>query len=973
MWCGFNRNLDLFEVLLKNKADVNNEYKLFGNTPLHHAALANYPEIIEMLVNHGADVNLQNKNGWTALHLAARHNPELSQTLLDHGADVNSKHNDGWTALHFVTQHNPELSQTLLDHGADVNSKDNDRWTALHYAAIHNPELSQTLIDHGADVNSKDNDGWTALHVAARYNPELSQTLLDHGAYVYLEDSEGRTALHDAARYNPKLALKLIDHAMNADILESKFKNEWTALHLGMEVNCPESVQKLLVKGADVNSQNGDGCKALQLAKAQNYRALEEMLLDQRIFKSLKLKTGTSALTLAIESNNLTVAENLINNGGDLTVQDEKGINILQHALKNFEMVKYLHEKNSELVKQVTNDGSTYLHLAIDNDDCPLEVILWLIEDIKIDVNGTNEFGETPFMIACSKNRSDVVEYLLTNKGIDLSKEDRRGGTALHHAVTSGCVDLVQNLLDRGADLTKKDNYNRNVLFYGLKRIEMILYLSRKNMEFVKEVDSNQSTLLMYAIIDSYVVERDVVHWLIEESGIDLNAVDQNGNSAINCACVKRMWDFVEILLTKDVDIRIKNANGENLLHLAAESGNSDLVQKLIERGINPTLKDNLGKNTLHYALQHFDIVKHLDRELAKEVTEDKNTSLHLAINMYDYSIEVIRWLLDEAQVDVNAKNENGETALMTACSKNRFDVIQILLENKADVSIQDNKGRTALHHAARSGHLDMIKMLFDHMASEKNEDGSLNITQTLVELVKHVDKEDNTLLTLAMESNKKLDEKVISWLVDDIKLDLNAVNCNGESALLLACKHRKWDAVDILLSRDDTDIGSKDQKERTALHWAAASGNLAVVQRLVERGADLTLKDSDGMNVMHHALRDVETVKVFHKLNKELVTEITKNGSTCLHLAVIRGSPEVIRWLIDEGIEVDLDKSNYLGLTALSLACRRNMWEVVGLLVENNVDISKTDRAGKNVLNYAEEAKHFDLVEKLRVLSDPK
>ncbi|XP_065343666.1 uncharacterized protein LOC135941846 [Cloeon dipterum] len=1063
-----NRNLDLLEVLLKNKADVNNEYKLFGNTPLHHAALENYPEILEMLVNHGADVNLQNKNGWTALHLAARYNPELSQTLLDHGADVNSKEIDAWTPLllaarfypelsktllnhgadvnsntkmgssplhfaarynpelsqtlldhgadinskeidawtplHFAARYNPELSQTLLDHGADINSKEIDAWTPLHFAARYNPELSQTLLDHGADVNSKEIDAWTPLHFAARYNPDLSQTLLDHGAYVnsntkmgssplhfaarynpelsqklldhgadvYLENREGWTALHVAARYNPKLALKLIDHAIDADILESKFKNEWTALHLAMEINCPESVQKLPGKGADVNLQNGDGSKALQLAKVQNYRALEEMLLDQRIFKSLKLTTGTSALTLAIESNNLTVAENLINNGGDLTVRDKNGRNILLHALKNFEMVKYLHEKNGELVKQVTNDGSTYLHLAIDNDDCPFEVILWLIEEIKIDANATNEFGETAFMMACSKNRSDVVEYLLTNKDIDLSNKDRGGRTALHHAVTSGCVDLVQNLLDRGADLRKKDDENRNVMFYGLKSKEMILYLNRKNSEFIKAVDTLQNTLLLYAIEFFYMVDRDVVHWLINESGIDLNAVDDEGNSAFIVACMRRKWDFVETLLTKDVDIQVKDEEGKNPLHYAAESGYFDLVQKLIERGVNPTLKDNLGKNTMHYALQHLDIVKSLDRELAKEVTKDKNTSLHIAIGIYDYSIEVIRWLLDEAQVDVNAKNLNGETALMIACSKNRFEVIQILVEKKADVSIQDNKGRTALHHAARSGHLDLVKILFDHMASEKDEDGSLNIQQTLVELVKHVDKEDNTLLVLAMESSEKFDESVISWLVDNKKLDLNAVNCNGESALLLACKHRKWDAVDILLSREDTIIGSKDQKERTPLHWAAFSGNLDVVQMLVERGADLTLKDSDGMNVMHHALKDLETVKFLHNLNKGLVTEITKNGSTCFHLAVIRGSPEVIRWLVDEGIEVDLDKSNELGLTALLLACRKNMWEVVEFLVDNKVDITKSDRAGKTVLNYAKESDQLKLVELLNKLSAP-
>ncbi|XP_065346711.1 uncharacterized protein LOC135943972 [Cloeon dipterum] len=992
-------NPELIQKILDHGADVNSK-KQDGWTALHFAARYN-PECIEKLLDHGADVNLKTQDGWAGLHFAARYNPELIQKLLEYGADVNSKEQDGWTALHFAARYNPEFIEKLLDNGADVNLKTQDGWAALHFAARYNPEFIEKLLKYGADVNSKKQDGWTALHFAARHYPELSQKLLDngadvnskirsgwtplhlaarnfpklvkkllyHGADVNSKQGNGWSALHFAARYNPELLETLLDHG--ADV-NSTLKNGCTALHLAIEMNCPESVQKLLVKGADVNLQNGDGFTALQLAKAWKYRVLEELLLDERIIcNNLKPTTAPSALQLAIASNNLKETEILMNNGNDFSLLNKYERSILQHALKNFEMVKLLHEKKGELLRQVTNDGSTSLHLAIENDDCPFEVFQWLIEELKIDVNASNELGQTVFMIACGKNRKDVIEYLLANKSIDLSKEDLGGRTALHHAVRSGSVDLVQYLLDHGADLTKKDNVHRNVMFYGLNSLQMILCLNKKNIEFVNEVDTVQNTLLIYAIEFSYMVEGDVFHWLIEESGIDLNAVDEDGNSAINIACKKRMWDIVDTLLTKDVDVRAKDENGKNLLHYAAESGNSDLAQKLVKRGLNPSLKDNLGKNALHYALQHLDIVKSLNRALVKELTKDKNTSLHLAIGMFEYSIDVIRWLIDEAQVDVNAKNENGETPLMTACSKNRFEVIQILLDNKADVSNQDTKGRTALHHAARSGHFDLIKRLFDHLALKEVEDGSSNIQQSLVELVKQVDKENNTLLILAMEGSKKVDKKVISWLIDDIKLDLNAVNCKGKSALLLACKHSKWDAIDILLARADTDIGSKDKKERTPLHWAAATGNLGLVQRLVERGADLTLKDSDGMNVTHHALNDIETVKFLHNLNKGLVKEITKKGNTCLHLAVIRGITKVIRWLVEDEIKVDLEKSNELGLTALLLACRRNMWEVVELLVDNNVDITKPDRAGKTVLNYAEESEHFELVEKLRVLND--
>jgi ankyrin repeat protein len=63
--------------------------------------------------------------------------------------------------------------QLLLEHSADVDAKDNGEWTALHIAAQCGQEaVVQLLLDHNADVDAKDSDEWTALHVAARSRQE---------------------------------------------------------------------------------------------------------------------------------------------------------------------------------------------------------------------------------------------------------------------------------------------------------------------------------------------------------------------------------------------------------------------------------------------------------------------------------------------------------------------------------------------------------------------------------------------------------------------------------------------------------------------------------------------------------------------------------------------------------------------------------------------------------------------------------
>jgi len=100
----------------------------------------------------------------------------------------------------------PAGAQFLIDHGADVHVNDWHGETPLHYAAIHNPNVAvlQLLVDHGADVNAKNERGETPSHFAARRNSNVAvlQFLIAHGADVQVNCDSGYTLLHDAAMSN---------------------------------------------------------------------------------------------------------------------------------------------------------------------------------------------------------------------------------------------------------------------------------------------------------------------------------------------------------------------------------------------------------------------------------------------------------------------------------------------------------------------------------------------------------------------------------------------------------------------------------------------------------------------------------------------------------------------------------------------------------------------------------------------------
>jgi ankyrin repeat protein len=94
--------------------------------------------------------------------------PQLVQTMLEHGADLNMKDHDGWTPLMGAASANhPKTIGVLLDHGVNINAKAQNGCTALLAVAPNGPpDIIRQLVTHGADPNLAANDGTTALQLA---------------------------------------------------------------------------------------------------------------------------------------------------------------------------------------------------------------------------------------------------------------------------------------------------------------------------------------------------------------------------------------------------------------------------------------------------------------------------------------------------------------------------------------------------------------------------------------------------------------------------------------------------------------------------------------------------------------------------------------------------------------------------------------------------------------------------------------
>ncbi|GFN14941.1 ankyrin repeat domain-containing protein [Aspergillus tubingensis] len=202
------------QALRRHGADINNqEYE--GYTALHEAVGNQELEAAKKLLANGANANLGMKsNGITPLGVSSSHGDEpMVLVLLQYLANIEHKDLQGFSALHLAVRHNQlAITRLLIEKGGDIESAAGDGRTPLTYAAIdNNEEMVELLLEHGANVNSADACGYTPLMLAVRSfaSEQVIRLLLDNKANIHRVNNSGMTAF-DEARESERLDIVAI-------------------------------------------------------------------------------------------------------------------------------------------------------------------------------------------------------------------------------------------------------------------------------------------------------------------------------------------------------------------------------------------------------------------------------------------------------------------------------------------------------------------------------------------------------------------------------------------------------------------------------------------------------------------------------------------------------------------------------------------------------------------------------------------
>lgn len=270
---------------VKAMADLSTLVKVtdqYGSSPLMRAAIYADADLMQVLVEHGADVNHANHDGATALMYSSGDLAKV-RLLLDKGAKVDAKSRLGRTPLLVAATYpgNIEVVKLLLARGADAKDADASEETALTSAAKRgDPAMVKALIAAGAKLHA---GGRPPLVWAAEEgNVATLKTLLDHGAGKIPPILNA--ALFSASTRGPYEAVALLlEHGANPKSA-SKFFGDYTPLMGAVysESIRPEAAELLIQKGSDVNAKGANGETAVSLATKRRSAQLMKLLKAPR-------------------------------------------------------------------------------------------------------------------------------------------------------------------------------------------------------------------------------------------------------------------------------------------------------------------------------------------------------------------------------------------------------------------------------------------------------------------------------------------------------------------------------------------------------------------------------------------------------------------------------------------------------------------------------------------------------------------
>ncbi|KAJ5108028.1 Mg2+ transporter protein CorA-like/Zinc transport protein ZntB [Penicillium angulare] len=489
---------------------------------------------------------------------------------------------------------------------------------------------------------------------------------------------------------------------------------------------------------------------------------------------------------------------------------------ILAAGLGYYTISRLLLAKGANIYAETTSRGTNAFMLACIQGHMEIAKLIFDIAGPCL-LELLDKLKRTPLMVASVEGAFEACQFLL-EKGADIDKRDPKGLTVLHFATRGGKVDIVKLFLETKSDLLDLQTENletallqaaecgQSDVFHYLvgRKADITMRASGQNTVLHIAVKGAGSLDIVESLLQNDVLERELVAKGLQEKGTSvLELPNASRSTPILIAADGGNSDAFHYLLSKGADIAALSSYGHTILHLAAREGKLDVVETILrKRSDFLDVRNEFEETPLFLAADNgnYDVFRCLLEANADMTAIDifENNILHTAAG--GGNLDIVRVILEQKSEFLELLNDDGNTPLLVAVNSNELEVADFLLSQGAHIDLKGENGEKLFRAAAGYGHLGIVQKL-------------LNDRHELLELPSE----------------------------------------NDETPLLIAAKQRRLEVVK-LLCRHRADVNTQDAWGETPLSRAIQFGAIPVVKYLLSNGADPNIIDYHGNNSLHTA-----------------------------------------------------------------------------------------------------------------------
>ena len=715
-------------------------------------------------------------------------------------------------------------------------------------------------------------------------------------------------------------------------------------LHILSREGLAPLVEYFLRQGHDVNAEDASKQTPLHLAATRGHKDVVGVLLDHGANMDPDDESGFKPLHLAAMGDHASVISALIGAGVDpMTPKTRENPgrwcgnapSTIGHTPVTYAF-EYGHVNAAMAFLPHLDAKKLHRTLIAAGRAGKTNVISATLNKVEVDVNGISD-QKTLFYITSYNHDYELMQNLL-QRGADISiksdgnfsrdatifrtpefdeRSDLRS-TALH-AFVLGCNN--RSSLSQTPSTCKSEKALKLLLAAGCD---------------LEAIDKDENTALHLILLGEALPGHDpspeIVAKLLQY-GANVHAINRHGLQPILMSC--KNAKNIRLLIAHGAQVNARNMrDGQTCLFKALEHWDSEAAETLVEHGADCTFQDNSGDSPLHVLLRSWNVSVEKIRLLLKgganpNVKNDKGfMPLHGVASSSKMKDSIL--LLSQHGANFDARTPTGRSVIMTYLTRlNSFsdpddikDTLRIMQKAGGQMNSQDFHGSTVLHYLSNG------------------QDLALDLP-TLVSLgadIRAIDFEGNSILHYAarvMPSYSPSRSKSTLESILEMGVEPSVKNNSGQTPFHIASGSQEaysstqgLDPFETLLSpKYNPTVDLPDNKGVCPIHLAASVSE-SRLRRLVESGADLERVTSEELSALHVAARARQS---------NIVGLLTQ-------------------FYVSQGRTSFIDHVDNTGRTALHYACRSGMFESVAILLDGGANPNIKDKLQMTAIDMCSE-----------------